>query len=467
MQVSLNDSKVLDYKMLNYYVVAVNGSTIYAQSQTTKKIYSSTNGGESWTELATLSVFIRVGTITASDIVVLIDESGNVLRSSDGGATFATVKTGGYACLVNAIDVNGETVIYAEYTTVGGAYTVNVYRSTDGGATWASVLAKASTEIRHFHTVRYVREIATWIVTSGDGNAETKWWKSTDGGLTWTEVISGAQKWRAVGVTSVGGSTVVWGSDSSPDTYIYAASLYDMDGTIRRIGLLPGHCMGIAGEKNLLIASVRMESTDPKGSLLAPVYVSTDAGASWQMETALTGKAESGGQYGILGPDKYGRYYIQFNNIEESTSSHATLRAVPTEGIPVKSEPVKNSRSFHPYAKAVLDKVAIRNTSTQYSAALKETLFDAVLHVNNALDTTIEIRFSDGGSQVKNSSGTTVLLSVAAGNRALIDLNQLGVSILPTGFLVGAFSATAPTLGDVTVNLYGRVLRYDDHRQFI
>ena len=70
-----------------------------------------------------------------------------------------------------------------------------------------------------------------WYATSGDTNAQVKWYISSDDGATWTQMLnaSGSQVYRCLNLIFTPDGNVWWGSDSNPPTAgVYYASLTDM-----------------------------------------------------------------------------------------------------------------------------------------------------------------------------------------------------------------------------------------------
>lgn len=455
----ISKTTIFEYTQLPYLVLAVSGDTLYAQCMKTGDIYSSADGGRTWIgPLAGGIPICRGGVVTDSGKVVLFALNGDVYYSNDQGVTFTRTLDESWNPLVGGFDCNGETVMFAQYGVVSPA-TYKLYRSADGGKTWTAVISKNTSEIRHWHTVKYIRELKTWIVTSGDGDTETFWSKSTNDGLEWTRIATGSPRFRTVGFAVITWKTAVWGCDSSPNSVIYAANLDDMAGSLKRIGTLPGHCMGVGGSKNLLIASARIEEADPKGSKLSWTYASPDAGATWYQEFSMPGS-----YYGILGPDAKHRFYLQYN----VDGLYTTVRAEPRQGISVPLKPVSESSSWHPYEKTMvsLNAADISGTLPCWSKSLYETVFDPVLVLKSSLDKEVVIRASGGNEWLTNGMDSSYGYAIAAGKDALINNESWSLlkGPLPKGTVLGVVVPEAPSTGTVTLTLYGRVLRYDDHR---
>ncbi|HKQ20377.1 MAG TPA: hypothetical protein VJW75_11615 [Candidatus Eisenbacteria bacterium] len=102
----------------------------------TGELYSSTNGGATWSILATLPVNDAVGLAAGSSTsqLYIATRSGSVYRSVNAGATWTAVGA------ISASDIASFTINYdGSLLTLTESGTV--YRSTDGGATFAGLAA--------------------------------------------------------------------------------------------------------------------------------------------------------------------------------------------------------------------------------------------------------------------------------------------------------------------------------------
>lgn len=455
-----------EYDILPYYVFATKGTTLYAQEISTKKIFKSTNGGDSWgSALTTLTQIVSAGALTDSGHLVIIDSVGTIFHSNND-VTFTSVLTGVFPPLVNGIDVIGDTIIFGEYTT-STPVTLRLMKSTDGGLTWAATMTTDSSSIRHFHTVKWLPEANLWVATSGDAPSETNVWISTDAS-TWTLKATGSE-YRMVGVTAIPTKTLIWASDNAPNNFIYAGQYDDLVNRYRKIGIIDGHAMGIAGNKNVIVVVARIESTDSDDSLLSPVYVSADGGRTWARETVLsqTGFAAAGG-YGIVGPDREGRFFISFRGtIKESSNSFGTLRAVPKNEFHLEQSPLGYSRSDHPYQFAAAS-TSPRATSAAYGLPMPHTIFDPLIVVTNTTDQDGILKVSNGVNPIKDNAGAdiskTIVKTPGAPQAVHIRGSDIGLNIIPAGYIFGTAAAVAPTSGSVTITVYGRIQQFDDHR---
>ena len=117
-----------------YFAYFVNNNLGFAGCTVAPYIYRTTNGGISWTGLAT-------PTVTAYDVyasdslnIIIANASGNVRKSTDGGATWTTYLTGTSATLYRMVFANPNVGF-----TVGGSTAASIFRyTTNGGVNWTT-----------------------------------------------------------------------------------------------------------------------------------------------------------------------------------------------------------------------------------------------------------------------------------------------------------------------------------------
>ncbi|HEX8130160.1 MAG TPA: carboxypeptidase regulatory-like domain-containing protein [Pyrinomonadaceae bacterium] len=169
---------------------AVDKQHVWA-SHINAKVSRTTDGGLTWN---TVNVQIGGGNNNHAQDVDFVDtqtgwvvggEDNAVLRSTDGGRTFVRQPTGRTTELfgVDALDANTVLAVGFIYASVDGSGAI-VLRSRDGGATWAEV----TTPFRHhtraaFYAVHFINQTTGWVAGSS-GNVI----KTTNGGSTWTDV---------------------------------------------------------------------------------------------------------------------------------------------------------------------------------------------------------------------------------------------------------------------------------------
>lgn len=148
-------------------------------------LVKSTDGGRSWTSLAT-GGSVRSFALAPSDPEVIyvsrsLELSGNeILKSTDGGASWTVVKTDAPSAFVLVVDPADSRVVYA------GTFD-GVFRSTDGGMTWSAASAGLEDPNGGFEFIENLaidpRHPATLYAASFDSL-----YKSADQGTTWSVV---------------------------------------------------------------------------------------------------------------------------------------------------------------------------------------------------------------------------------------------------------------------------------------
>jgi photosystem II stability/assembly factor-like uncharacterized protein len=155
--------------------------------------YTSTNGGETWTnavKLGAASVIadVKVDTTGATDIVLMGTNAG-LYRSTNGGASYAPVLDG----VIWSLQRTSAGWLAAR--TVGTTGSIAI--STNQGATWAAIpRAGAPTGIGRV-TLGAARpgEETVYAFAANTGNAAQKdLYRSNDGGLSWTALGLAAKK---------------------------------------------------------------------------------------------------------------------------------------------------------------------------------------------------------------------------------------------------------------------------------
>ncbi len=117
-----------------YFATFVNNNLGFAGCTTAPYVYRTTNGGMSWTGLT--SPTVTAYDIYASDSlnIIIANASGNVRKSTDGGATWTTILTGASATLYRMVFANSSTGF-----TAGGSTAATMFRyTTNGGLNWTT-----------------------------------------------------------------------------------------------------------------------------------------------------------------------------------------------------------------------------------------------------------------------------------------------------------------------------------------
>ena len=183
-------------------------------TQNLNDVWKSTNGGQTWTQVATGSTgantlfSARAGhssVAIGSDIYVIGGFSGlrnlnDVWKSTNGGQTWTKVATGstGANTLFPARNSHSSVAIGSDIYVIGGfrGGTINlndVWKSTNGGQTWSKVNT-GTTGANTLFSARSAHSsvaIGSNIYVIGGDNTTNYFndvWKSTDGGVTWENV---------------------------------------------------------------------------------------------------------------------------------------------------------------------------------------------------------------------------------------------------------------------------------------
>ncbi len=188
-----------------YQVTFINSQVGYVAGTSTPKIFKTTDGGSTWN-----SVPGYTSTVTAYDVwspndtlIIVATTSGNVQRSTDGGATFATVATG---ASFSVYKMEGVASAVMAVGTVG-----NARISTDGGATWAAASTGLPTTNTHWE-LDYLN--GNFYITGSSFNV----YKTSNNGVSWDTLalLNPAQPWTstmyASAFTSTGDTVVTVGA---------------------------------------------------------------------------------------------------------------------------------------------------------------------------------------------------------------------------------------------------------------
>ncbi len=209
-------------------------------------------------------------------------ESGTILRTTDGGATWTSVGGGnlGTEPVYNIFGVDAQTALCT--TSPSDTY---IYRTTDGGTTWTQVLAVTGGFMD-----------AIWMTDANNGFAYgdpvSGFWElftTTDGGATWNPAPSLAQNGSEAGWNNsmyVSGSDIYFGTNN---TTIYYSS--DMGNS-----WTPQSTSTVTNSYSLWFNDASNGLTGGNTTLAQ----TTDGGTTW---TALSNVPGSGNIFGITGVD--------------------------------------------------------------------------------------------------------------------------------------------------------------------
>lgn len=218
------------------YLREVFGLEAHKTSSTAQRVFQSLDGGDTWSEYASLPMDAANG-VWYTDFVVDSDMNAiYALKTTDGGAMnnnavssfylwsgdgkwherTSEISLGAKRWLSNnsfeifrSPDKTKRVAIFGEYGTTMDGTTYSLWRTTNGGATWAKVLeivgddntsgTMVRGEIRHWHTVKADPHTGHVWAAAGDTDAQCKIYRSTDGGENWEIMFSGSQRERTCG----------------------------------------------------------------------------------------------------------------------------------------------------------------------------------------------------------------------------------------------------------------------------
>jgi photosystem II stability/assembly factor-like uncharacterized protein len=148
-------------------------------------LFKSTDGGATWTRLATAAqVGAQIAEIAlhpTNPSIILVAGSSGVVRSTDGGVTWST-RLGGSACTNVKIDPVTPTLVYAARSGSG------VYRSTNTGGTFTRIAnGMSTTGIANVHLALCASSPSVlYAAVLSSGGALSGFYRTADGGATWT-----------------------------------------------------------------------------------------------------------------------------------------------------------------------------------------------------------------------------------------------------------------------------------------
>jgi hypothetical protein len=225
---------------------------------------------------------------------ILVWTGSKLYRSDNDAATFTEVQSDVvHPYNHHAVDSVANNVTWAEYGS--DEYTnKRVFYSDDDGATFTTVLSipYGVDTIRHFHTCVYNPYNQKWYVTSGDNDAQCRWFVSDGMEITsFTEIeLPDSQLWRTVTMLFDFDGSVMWGSDSQSYsiTGVFKANLSDLNinvdiqndvielfktsGTVYTLEYIDGY---------YIVATYFDSDVSSSGDGEPSVFISTNKGESW------------------------------------------------------------------------------------------------------------------------------------------------------------------------------------------
>lgn len=455
----------LEYKEMDYYVIAANEYHTYGVDSG-RKLYRSPNGGDTWTPTGwtfahdtTKGIALDFPTAATTEGVILVFSNGGVLKSSDSGVSFASVLTDIKSPLIHGMFSYGNTVIFGEYSVASGTNTVNLWRSADGGSTWTAVLTL--NDVTHFHTVVFFPRVG-WYATTGDSPEGSRFYHSVNG-IEWKEVARGTQ-YRTVGLSRTSVDVLIWASDSD-DRGIFAAKHNFVGQTTRRISSATGMALGMAGSDDVIITSTRSEPTTQKGTFINPVYLSTDGGATWNIDYFRESDSHLNGFTGVIGPNRSGDFFLSYGWTRGLKKPDATVRARRKQGKKLMGSPLVNTNKIEVINLSVLNEPLTSNLSkiVKFDKLLPYDVLNAGFYITNTYGESIELSFVRNGLPISNLEGLESKTVIQGNKQVYMTAKDLGMSNLNKTTEL-KITAGALTTGKLSIELVGEQLVPSDVR---
>ena len=259
-------------------------------------LYRSTDGGNTWSDVPALdgtSVF-DIEFAPAPDNTTYLGTQDSIRKSTDGGLSWVTLNLGIGAndqVFDVAIDPSAPSILWVGVADASGSQPVNVIRSTDGGATWADRTPPHAAPLSGRGIAIDPGDSNTVIAVFGGDFGGGEVWVSTDGGDSWTDRSAGlpGNPLNAVvydGTRLLVGGGLLFGSQfvglyESPDLGVTWTPLHDGTWPI------------------LVVEDIAVDPTDSATIFVAidggGVNRTTDGGATWQVgiggSQALAGRS--------------------------------------------------------------------------------------------------------------------------------------------------------------------------------
>ena len=245
-------------------------------------LYRSGDGGNTWSEVAALDGTSVFDIEFASDGTAYLGTQDSVRKSTDGGLSWVTLNLGIGAndqVFDVALDPADSSIMWAGIADASGSQPVNVMRSTDGGATWANRTPPLAAPISGRAIAVDPNDSNTIIAVFGGDFGGGEAWVTTDGGDSWMDRSAGlpGNPLNAVvydGTRLLVGGGLLFGSQfvglyESPDLGVTWTPLHDGTWPI------------------LVVEDIAVDSNDAARIFVAidggGVNRTTDGGATWQV----------------------------------------------------------------------------------------------------------------------------------------------------------------------------------------
>ncbi len=303
-----------------------------------KMVYISNDGGHTIAKTYDTNIniqqdYIVTGKISTTnpDKMIVFTNKGEIFLTIDGGNNWSNPDLSSIAedtpvlpAFYNSCTWIGNNIVFGEYgTTSSRPY--RIFKSNDNGATWAIALSKENiSEIRHWHSIDYLHYSDKLIITSGDENANVKWFTANKDGSSFSEITGvNSQRYRTLRIQEYAPGEIIWGSDSNYRPWeVCTAKLSDVVDTTKPLADFNNIIYGIhkAGENIIVLTCV---GGDAYQDSQATIYLSKDSGRTFKR--VLSTNAGTAGFTSCVGVNKYGEFAITTNQIEGAIKTYHTF----------------------------------------------------------------------------------------------------------------------------------------------
>jgi photosystem II stability/assembly factor-like uncharacterized protein len=251
-------------------------------------LYRSTDAGSAWSEVLALTGISVFDIEFAPEGTAYIGTQDSARKSSDGGVSWTVLNLGIGAndqVFDVALDPSDSSDIWAGIADASGSQPVNIMRSTDGGATWANRTPPLAQPISGRGIAVDPSNSNTVIAVFGGDFGGGQVWVTTDGGDSWTDRSAGLPDNPMQAVVYDGTRLLVGGGQrfGSENVGLYQSTDLGASWTPLHDNTWPV----------LVVDAIAVDPNDAQTILVAVdgsgVNRTTDGGATWEIGIGGTG----------------------------------------------------------------------------------------------------------------------------------------------------------------------------------